>query len=144
MKADAKTEAEVMNVMSQSMEAFVRRDLDALLSLYARDPDLVVIGTGKDEKRVGFDEVKSLFERDLTQFNDASFRFGWHSVSAAGPVAWVAADLVLDLETGGQEVSLQVRLTNVLEKRAGRWVIVQEHGSVPAAGQEEGAAFPKK
>ena len=144
MKADTKTEAEVMNVISQSMEAFVRRDLDALLSLYAHDPDLVVIGTGKDEKRTGFDEVKSLFERDLTQFNDASFRFGWHSVSAAGPVAWVAADLILDLETGGHEVSLQVRLTNVLEKRAGRWLIVQEHGSVPAAGQEEGEAFPKK
>ncbi|MBN2187314.1 MAG: nuclear transport factor 2 family protein [Dehalococcoidia bacterium] len=44
MKADVKTEAEVMNVMSQSMEAFVKRDLDALLALYAHDPGLVVIG----------------------------------------------------------------------------------------------------
>jgi hypothetical protein len=46
MKADVKTETEVMNVMSQSMEAFVKRDLDELLTLYAHDPDLVVIGTG--------------------------------------------------------------------------------------------------
>ena len=46
MKADPKTEAEVMNVMNQSMEAFVKRDLDALLALYAPDPDVVVIGTG--------------------------------------------------------------------------------------------------
>ena len=144
MKADAQTEAEVMNVMNQAMEAFVRRDLDALLSLYAHDPDLVVIGTGKDEKRVGFAQVKSLFERDLTQFNDASFEFGWHSVSAAGPVAWVAADLILNLKADGQELGFQVRLTNVLEKRAGTWLIVQEHGSLPAAGQEEGMAFPKK
>jgi len=144
MKADVKTEAEVMNVMSQSMEAFVKRDLDALLSLYSHDPDLVVIGTGGDEKRVGLAEIKALFERDFTQFDDASFKFGWHSVSAAGSVAWVAVDLILNLKASGQETSLQVRLTNVLEKRAERWLIVQEHGSLPAAGQEEGTAFPKK
>ena len=87
MKADVKTEAEVMNVMSQSMEAFVKRDLDALLAIYAHDLDLVVIGTGGDEKRVGLAEIKALFERDFTQFDDASFNFGWHSVSAAGSVA---------------------------------------------------------
>jgi ketosteroid isomerase-like protein len=133
-----------MNVMSQSMEAFVKRDLDALLSLYAHDPDLVVIGTGEDEKRVGLAENKALFERDFTQFEDASFKFGWHSVSVAGSVAWVAVDLILNLKASGQETSLQVRLTNVLEKRAERWFIVQEHGSLPAAGQEAGMAFPKK
>jgi ketosteroid isomerase-like protein len=144
MKADVKTEAEVMNVMSQSREAFVKRDLDALLALYAHDPDLVVIGTGGDEKRVGLAEIEALFQRDFTQFEDASFKFGWHSVSAAGSVAWVAVDLILNLKASGQEIGLQVRLTNVLEKRAERWLIVQEHGSLPAAGQEKGMAFPKK
>ena len=144
MKPDAKTEAEVMSVMNQSMEAFVKRNLDALLALYAHDPDLVVIGTGADEKRVGLAETKALFERDFTQFEDASFKFGWHSVATAGSVAWVAVDLVLSLKASGQETSLQVRLTNVLEKRAERWLIVQEHGSLPAAGQEKGMAFPKK
>jgi len=144
MKADAKTEAEVMKVMNQSMEAFIRRDPDALLAMYAHDPDLVVIGTGGDEKRVGLAEIRALFERDFTQFEDASFNFGWHSVSAAGSVAWVAVDLILNLKASGQETSLQVRLTAVLEKRAERWLIVQEHGSLPAAGQERGMAFPRK
>jgi ketosteroid isomerase-like protein len=142
MKADAKTEAEVMKVMDQSMEAFVKRDLDALLELYAHDPDLVVIGTGGDEKRVGLADIKTLFKRDFTQFEDASFKFGWYSVSAAGSVAWVAVDLILNLKASGQEISLQVRLTNVLEQRGDRWLIVQEHGSLPAAGQKDGEAFP--
>ncbi|MBN2187315.1 MAG: nuclear transport factor 2 family protein [Dehalococcoidia bacterium] len=56
----------------------------------------------------------------------------------------MSLDLILNLKATGQETSLQVRLTNVLEKRAERWLIVQEHGSLPAAGQEEGTAFPKK
>jgi ketosteroid isomerase-like protein len=142
MKAEPKTEAEVMNVMNQSMEAFVKRDVDALMRLYAPDPDLVVIGTGGDEKRVGLAEIKALFKRDFTQFEDASFKFGWHSVSAAGSVAWVAVDLILNLKARGQEVSFQVRLTNVLEQRGKKWLIVQAHGSLPAAGQKAGEAFP--
>ena len=142
MKADTKTEAEVMSVMNQSMEAFVKRDVGALMTLYAPDPDVVIIGTGADEKRVGLTEIKALFERDFAQFEDASFNFSWYSVSSTGSVAWMAADLILNLKASGQETSLQVRLTNVLEQRGDRWLIVQEHGSLPAAGQKEGEAFP--
>jgi len=43
MKADAKTEAEVMEVLNKLIEAYKKRDLDGILSLYAPYPD--VIGT---------------------------------------------------------------------------------------------------
>ena len=142
MKADLKTEAEVMDVMNQSMQAFVKRDVDALMRLYAPDPDVVVVGTGRDEKRVGPRGIRALFERDFAQFEDASFNFSWYSVSAASSVAWVAADLSLNLKTSDRDISLQVRLTNVLEQRGKKWLIVLEHGSLPAAGQEDGEAFP--
>jgi hypothetical protein len=42
----------------------------------------------------------------------------------------------------GQEMHLPARLTAVLEKRDGDCLIVQLHGSLPAAGQEEGEAWP--
>jgi uncharacterized protein (TIGR02246 family) len=142
VKADPKTEAAVMNVMNQFSEAFAKRDLDALLALLAPDPDVVFIGTGGDEKRIGLAEIKTLGERDFAQFEDASMKFGWHSVSAAGSVAWMAADIVLHVKTSGREISLQARGTAVLEQRGDRWLIVQFHGSLPAAGQEEGEAFP--
>ena len=138
MKADPQTEAEVMNVMNQSIEAFATRDLDALLSLYAPDPDVVVIGTGGDEKRVGLADVKVLFERDFAQFEDASLTIGWHSVSAAGSVAWVIADLTLCANADRREISLQARSTAVLEQRGDRRFIVQLHASSPASGQKEG------
>jgi hypothetical protein len=34
MKADAKTEAAVMNVLKQYIEAYAKRDLDAFLALF--------------------------------------------------------------------------------------------------------------
>ncbi len=84
MKADPKAEAAVMAVINEFAEAFTKRDLDACLAFFAPDTDVVFIGTGGDEKRIGLAEIKALFERDFAQFEDASLTIGWHSVSAAG------------------------------------------------------------
>jgi len=78
-----KIEAAVMNVMNQHVEAYAKRDLDALLSLFAPDPDVVFIGTGGDEKRIGLAEIKAQFERDFAQSETVSVELGWISVSAA-------------------------------------------------------------
>jgi len=142
MKADPKTEAAVMNVMTQFAEAFSKRDLNASLALFVPDPDVVFIGTGGDEKRIGLAEIKALLERDFAQFEDASLKLAQPSVSAAGSVAWVVADLILRAKTGGREISLQARSTATLERREDRWLIVQSHTSLPATGQAEGEAFP--
>ena len=142
MKADAKIEAEVMAVMKQYNEAYAKRDMDAVLALFAPDPDVVIIGTGEDEKRVGLAELRTQLERDFAQSEAASIEFSWHSVSQAGSVAWVAADCVVRAEVSGQEISLLARVTFVLEQREGRWLIVQSHASLPAGEQGEGQSFP--
>ncbi|HEY32012.1 MAG TPA: nuclear transport factor 2 family protein [Dehalococcoidia bacterium] len=144
MKANPETEAAVINVVNRFADAFAKQDLNAMLELYAPDPDVVVIGTGSDEKRIGLVEIKDLFKRDFAQFRDASLQVDCHTVSAAGSVAWAAADATVNANTGDQELLLQVRLTFVLERRGDKWLIVQFHGSAPAAGQEEGEAFPKQ
>lgn len=50
MRADAKTEAEVIAVINQVKEAFNKRDLNSIPALFAPDPDAVFYGTGADEK----------------------------------------------------------------------------------------------
>jgi hypothetical protein len=85
---------------------FSELDLNASLALLAPDPDVVFIGTGGDGKRIGLAEIKALFGRDFAQFEDASLKLAWPSVSAA----WVVADLILRAKTGGREISLQARL----------------------------------
>jgi uncharacterized protein (TIGR02246 family) len=144
MKADPKTEAAVMNVVRQWFEAFAKRDIDAVLAFVAPDPDMVAIGTGGDEKCIGPTELKAVAERAFAQSEDASCKIGWHSVSVAGSVAWVAADIIFQVKTGGREVSLPLRETAVLERRGSRWLIVQSHDSLPAAGQKEGEAWPRE
>jgi len=144
MKADAKTEAAVMNVMNQLTEAYAKRDLDAVLALFAPDPDVVFIGTGGDEKRIGLTEIKAQFERDFAQSEALSMELGWSSVSAAGSVAWVAADAITHAKVKGQEISFPGRFTAVLEQRSGRWLLLQVHFSMPVREQAESESFPTK
>ena len=142
MKADAKTEAEVMTIVNQFVESFTKKEINNNLALYASDDDVVLIGTGIDEKCVGLAAIRGEAERAFKQSDEQSIRLGWHLVSAAGSVAWVASDGAVRAKVKGQETSFSVRLTFVLEQREGRWQIMQVHGSLPAAGQKEGESWP--
>ena len=123
-------------------EAYARRDTNGIQAVIAPDSDVVMFGTGADEKRIGVAEIQAQAERDWSQTEAASFQLAECSVSAAGPVAWAAADITFNLKVGGQELALPGRMTSVLEQRENQWLIVQAHFSFPAAEQAEGESFP--
>ena len=87
MKADAKTEAEVMSVMKKLIDGYKKRDIEGIISYFAPDPDLVCIGTGVDEKRIGLTHRRAQLERDFAQVKRISVDIDWYSVSSAGSVA---------------------------------------------------------
>lgn len=142
MKADTKTEAAVKAVLDKVAEGYARRNLALLQAAFAPDPDVVMYGTGADEKRVGPTEIRAQVERDWSQAETTTVTYGWTSISAAGSVAWAASDAAFRLKAGRQEMTLPARITFVLEKRGEEWLIVQAHFSFPASGQAEGESFP--
>jgi len=142
MKADATTEAAVKAMMEKVAEGYARRDLALLRSTFAPDPDVVMYGTGADEKRVGVAEIEAQAKRDWSQAEAAALKYGWTSVSAADSVAWAATDATFNLKAGGQQMTLPARITFVLEKRHQEWLIVQAHFSFPSHGQANGKSFP--
>jgi len=149
MKADHKTGAEVMKSLEGFFKAYAGRDMKGVLEHLVPDDDLTVIGTGEDEKRIGLEAVKAQIERDWEQAEDISVELGRHSVSGGGPsskeenVAWVAADCFYHARVGGQKVEMPCRMTAVLEKRKGKWLIAQSHLSMPYPEQEKGESFPR-
>jgi ketosteroid isomerase-like protein len=144
MKADKKTETEVMAVINQFLETYTGHDVEGTLSLLAPDPDTLLIGTGVDEKIVGIQQARAQIKRDFEQSGDISVKLGPAAVSAAGPVAWMAADSSWQVKTGGHEMNYNFRWTMVLEKRQGKWLIVQSHLSAPESSQAAGQSFPSK
>jgi ketosteroid isomerase-like protein len=142
MKADRKTEAEVVAALEAFADSYQKRDLPGVSAAFADEPDILIYGTGADEKRIGLQEIQAQAERDWAQADEISVAFDWTSVSAADGVAWAAVDGAFLGTVGGQSMRMPMRSTFVLTNRGGRWLIVQAHMSVPAPGQAEGASYP--
>ena len=141
MKADSRTEGEVKATLQRLADAFANRSLKAYLECFAPDADVVLYGTGADEKRIGPEQIRTQVERDWAQSESAAMLLHWTSISAAGPVAWVAVDGAFKFRVGGKEGTSPARVSVVLERREGRWLIVHAHFSTPATAQEEGQSF---
>jgi ketosteroid isomerase-like protein len=141
MQASPQTQAAVEATLSQWADAYSRRDLDRALALIAPDDDVVGIGTGQDEWRIGTEEFKAQLERDFSQAEALSVDYEPVVVSEAGPVAWVAGRASVQARVDGQDLALAGRFTAVLEHRDDRWLLVQTHFSLPAAEQAEGRSF---
>lgn len=141
MKADATTYTAVKAALDNWADSYTRRDIRRLLACVAPDLDVVMYGTGADEKRISLSEIQTQAERDWSQTDAASFVFGAPLVSAAGSVAWAASDCSFNVEVGGQSLSFPGRFTGVFEKRGDKWLVAQAHFSLPAA-QEEGSSVP--
>jgi ketosteroid isomerase-like protein len=141
MKADATTEAAVKAVLNKVAEGYATRNIETLLACFAPDPDNIMYGTGADEKRTGQTEIKLQAERDWAQSESSVIAHDKISVSAAGSVAWAAAEGAFKVKAGGQTFEMPARITYVLEKRGDQWLIVHSHFSMPAGGQGEGESF---
>jgi ketosteroid isomerase-like protein len=142
MKADAQTEAEIKALVEDVWKEYARKDIDACLGLWTSDPDLVAIGTGADELRLGPEELRRGLRRDFEQAENIEITTEWLRISAAGNVAWSAANVRLTATVSGDTATLLCRLTNVYEKRNGTWRIMQLHLSLPAEEQESGHSWP--
>jgi ketosteroid isomerase-like protein len=141
MNASPQTQAAVQATLQQWKDAYTQRDLDRALAVIAPDDDVVGIGTGPDEWRVGPEEFRAQIEQDFAQSEALSLNYEPLVVSEAGPVAWVAGRATVQARIDGQDLTLTGRFTAVLEQRGDRWLLMQTHFSLPAAEQAEGRSF---
>ena len=141
MKADPRTEENVKTILHSFTDAYRNRDMKAIFGCIAPDADVVMYGTGSDEKCIGSEQIRIQIERDWAQSESAVLLFDWTAVSSFGPLAWAAVDGEFRFKAGGKDETIPARATFVLEKREGRWLIVQAHFSTPAASQKKGHSF---
>lgn len=126
---------EVIDKMAQAMET---EDMEMFSNIVAHDSDMVNFGTDAAERWVGWDALKASMEQQITAFDSSkiSTRDQVIKVHSSGKVAWFSELMDWNMKAQGQQVDLKgLRLTGVLEKRNGKWVLVQMHFSVPVSGQ---------
>lgn len=141
MYADDQTKKEVEAVITKMTEAYKARKISDMMACFAPDDDVVLIGTGMDEKRIGSEQIRMQAERDCSQTDSIEMSVVPKTISAAGSVAWAFCDGTFNIQAGGQAIKLPARVSLVLEKRGSKWLIEHAHFSTPAAGVEEGSSI---
>jgi ketosteroid isomerase-like protein len=87
MKADAQTEAEIKALVEDIWwKGYARKDVEACMSVWTSDSDVVAIGTGADELRLGPEGLKRGLRRDFEQAENVEITTEWLRISAAGNV----------------------------------------------------------
>ncbi|MGZ4932632.1 MAG: nuclear transport factor 2 family protein [Halobacteriota archaeon] len=141
MKADAQTEAEIKALLEEMWKRYAQKDLEGCLALWTDAPDLVAVGTGADEIRLGPEELRRGIKREFEQAESIKQSIEWLRISAARDVAWSTGNITLTTTVNDKEVVLPARQTNVYEKRNGAWRVIQLHLSLPAVDQAAGRSW---
>ena len=123
-------EAELIEVLNRFCSGFARRDPEAVVRVCALDLDFVVV-TSEQRLLRGAAEFRHFLERYMEDETTYSWEWDRYDVSGAGSVARVLAE--------GTEIAAKhdhvrrnpYRMTMVLERRGGDWLIRQAHGSSP-------------
>ncbi len=127
----------VLAVHDQFWQSYARRDLDARFAVCA--DDITFIGTGQYERAGNKAEYRAMNEKGMEQF-PAPFTIEpvWTRVRVMGDMAWTEGDTLWVQEHGDLTTRDLIRLTTILNKRHGRWVVVHVHGSEPDYRLQEG------
>jgi ketosteroid isomerase-like protein len=109
------------------------KDVDAIMKEYAPGAGLFVFDVTPPRQHVGWDDYKKDWQDVFTAFpGPAKFSIADLSVTVVGTVGYGHSIQQGHLtRKDGSALDVVVRVTDVYRKLRGRWLIVQEHVSVP-------------
>jgi uncharacterized protein (TIGR02246 family) len=123
---------EVKAVLHQHDEAMDKQDVKALLSLYADDPTIAMMGTGPGEFWKGKAEIENAYQEFLKDFKAGSLKHECPDTSGGhhGDVAWLVASCNMrDTTPDGQAREYVLNVSAVLKKESGGWKFQTLHFS---------------
>jgi uncharacterized protein (TIGR02246 family) len=129
----ARDKAAIEALEARFADAINAKDVSAIMSLYRPGPDLFVFDVTPPRQHVGWTNYRADWEQTFkTTPGPIRFSISHLSITVVGPVAYGhSIQKLMFTRKSGSQAELVVRVTDVYRKLHGRWLIVQEHVSVP-------------
>jgi ketosteroid isomerase-like protein len=126
-------ESEIIEIIHDSFGWAITKDRTLFESIFANDEDFFTYFPDSKSTVVGWNQFKKYLDRWMDPRNRTFSYFIQNLrlvMSKSGEVAWFSATVDDEGEFDGKPWSAKdVRWTGVLERRSGRWMIVQQHMS---------------
>ena len=131
--AQSNDEAEIRALEDRFAEAFKAKDVDRIMANYEHSQNLVVFDVVPRREFLGWQAYKKDWQDFFASIGSiTSFEVKNLAVSSDGTLAYSYSfqhSVAKTNEGGTRDITL--RVTDVYRKISGRWLIVQEHVSVP-------------
>lgn len=133
-KGASKDEQEIRALEDHFAAAFRAKDVDTIMKSYVPGAELFVFDVTPPRQHVGFNDYKMDWQGFFEAFPGPVDKFEVEDLSivADGKLAYshsIQAGTVTAKD--GSKLSLTVRVTDCYRKINGKWLITQEHVSVP-------------
>jgi len=129
---------QVKMVLDDFIVAHETKDLDLLSSCFSVKPDILILGTDKDELWVDKKSMVDAQRRAYAAFDKVklSVREKVLKMDKSGKTSWFYMKVDWFVESKGEKYKFDdVRTTGVLENVGDKWQIVQIHTSLPVEGK---------
>jgi len=132
--------SDIRMVLEQYELAREGEDFMTVEQIWAPDADIVLFGTEGDEQLVGIETIKKAMSRQFDEVENTLINISDQKikVNKSGNTAWFSEVLDYNFIYMGEDMAFEgIRFTGVLEKRDGKWKLVQGHLSVPYEAEIE-------
>jgi ketosteroid isomerase-like protein len=144
--AQTNDEAQIRALEDQFADAFKAKDVDSIMANYEHSQNLVFFDVVPRREYLGWDAYKKDWQDFFASIGPITlFEVENLTVNVDGTVGYSYSfqHHLAKTKTGGSR-DVTVRVTDVYRKRGGKWLIVQEHVSVPVDPQtDKGDLQPK-
>jgi uncharacterized protein (TIGR02246 family) len=130
--------ANIQSIFDKYAEAWKAKNIDLFAEIFSIDADMVIFDT--ETRYVGGEAWKERLQNSFDLIDDVNVSFRDYSIKVhpSGTVAWLSAieDATWTSEGQAGEVTA-MRITWILEKLEGKWIIVEGHWSVSEREERE-------
>ena len=127
----AKEETAIFKAITEQIAMYKKRDVEGVMRYYVHRPDLSVFDSEEPEAVLGWDACRKYTEQQIGAVRSIDkLELSKVQVHASGELGFLAAAWTLEATTNeGEKVSQSGRVTEVLQKLDGKWLILHEHNS---------------
>jgi uncharacterized protein (TIGR02246 family) len=113
--------------------AFEHKDLAGIMAVYVPGDSLFVYDVGPPREHRGWNDYREDWKQLFAGFKDnPTFELIDFGMTIDGDIAYTHGAQRITVNSGGKtRTTIVVRVTDVLRKIDGKWLIVQEHVSIP-------------
>ena len=129
--APADISAPLMEMLQKHDKALSEQDLDTIMSTYAPDGTIVMMGTGPGEVWAGKEEIADAYSHFFMDFNAGTLttECTWHKADQRGNIAWVMMMCNFTDYLKNVERKYALNISATFEQIDGQWYFRTFHSS---------------